>query len=739
MFTFTPPGPLRPLRHCLAAVCSALLIAAPAHAAGNPAQQFQQWSSDNWINRNISLAELGFAAPGVLDSGGTRREYYLPVPAGIAISDAAIQLNARYLRADGGRTSMMLSIDGYPVAARRFNEEQGNASQTIGVDGLPRADGFVRFGVNWSSVLSEQVCTDQRAPGNALRIAADTSFSYRFQRSAITTLSAAWGALPTSPTLLVAGHGLSGAAYDTAWRTGVALERQGKHVRIVVLPAVGDNIDLSRTDIPANLQGLPAFAALSGRQPQHRIKDAAELGALLALGEHGPLQADLVVTDEALNSAMRQALDALQAQIASVAPEAASAYANWITSGFSVLTPGRAADQLSVVRFGASPAIAIPATLGGKAAGLLASLWSKLAAMPVIGVQQASAPRLDDNAVLMSQFGAIAGSIDVLNRADRTVMFELGAVATDGRLPQALAFDLSAAPSINGEAPVVSVFLNDFLLGARLLNADGRPQRVTVDIPRYALSARNELRVTFVRQPTQLRCHDQPTAFPVSILPGSHIRLGKASLDDDFTGVAGKFSNAATLMIPQAWQQQPGSSLPQLIRIASAVGFPINAVDLQVVTPGQTARPQRPFLAFDVALDGYQPAAALHDGKLILRSGKQQALEVSGIDRLATIEVTRASGETGVIYRNIGAHAPVPEGSFRLTRGNLAVLGDSGLLLQIDSDDPGGAKLAEAANPQSLWDRHMVLWLIIMGVIAFILIAARVTHVRKRKQPQEGA
>jgi len=55
----------------------------------------------------------------------------------------------------------------------------------------------------------------------------------------------------------------------------------------------------------------------------------------------------------------------------------------------------------------------------------------------------------------MSQFGAIAGSIDVLNRADRTITFELGAVASDGRLPQALAFDLSAAPSINGEAPVV--------------------------------------------------------------------------------------------------------------------------------------------------------------------------------------------------------------------------------------------------------------------------------------------
>src|SRR5450830_975195 len=124
MFTSTSSFPARRLRHCLAAVCSTLLIAVPAAAAGNPAQQFQQWSADNWITRTISLAELGFTTPGVLDSGGNRREYYLPVPAGIVISDAAIQLNARYLRADGGRTSMMLSVDGYPVAARRFNEEQ---------------------------------------------------------------------------------------------------------------------------------------------------------------------------------------------------------------------------------------------------------------------------------------------------------------------------------------------------------------------------------------------------------------------------------------------------------------------------------------------------------------------------------------------------------------------------------------------------------------------------------------
>src|SRR5207248_6291501 len=116
------------------------------------------------------------------------------------------------------------------------------------------------------------------------------------------------------PIVLVTGNKLSAQAYDAAWRVGVALERAGKHPRIRALPAVGDVIDLQNVVVPAVLKRIPAFAAIAdgGRR---KIRDIAEVGALIALGGAGPVQADVVIGDRSAPGVIGQALDALRAQI----------------------------------------------------------------------------------------------------------------------------------------------------------------------------------------------------------------------------------------------------------------------------------------------------------------------------------------------------------------------------------------------------------------------------------------
>lgn len=715
-----------------AAAVPAVSAAAPAGAA----QQFQAWSGERWIARSISLTELGFTAPAVLDNSNSKREFYLPVPSGVALSEAALQLNGRYLRADGGRTTMTVSIDGYPVAAKRLPDDLGDASQAVAVDGLPRSTGFVRVGINWSSVLNDLVCTDQRAPGNSLSITPDSRFSYKYERNAIDTLATAWSALPQRPVLLVAERNLSAPAFDTAWRTGVAMERNGKHALVRTLPGVGDLIDLSRTEVPAALLGLPAFAALADHNPKHAIKDQAELGALLVMGEHGPLRADVVITDAALLAGLREAFGALYAQVKAQRPDAADALAALLAANFSVLEAAAGPEQIRLTQFGGNPAITIPAASVAKAAALLGSLWRPTAVGTAITVGAAENAKLDGDTMLLSQFGAIAGTLDVLARTERSVVFDLGAVSMDGRLPDRLSFDLSAAPSINDEAPIASLFINDYLLGAKKLVADGSAQRVTVAIPRYVLSARNEVRIAFLRQPTQVRCHDTPMAYPVSILPGSHIHLGEAPRKNDFIGMASQYGGASSLLVPDSWLAAPGASLPQLIRIADAAGLPVTRTSLQLVPAGQNGKPNGPFLALDVALDGYQPGAALHSGKLILQgNAKAPLLDLNGVERVATAEVISASGQNGIAYRNVGKQPTLSEAAFRLTNGNLAVLGNAGPLLQLNMDDPNGARTAALENPESLWERYMTLWLVLAGVLVLMMLVARVVHVKRRNKP----
>lgn len=714
---------------------AAVLCASPAVWA-DAANQFQQWNSDRWVNRTISLSELGLTSPAVFDGASVVREFYLPVPSDIPLDNATMQLNGQYLRVDGGRTSMTVSIDGYPVAAHRFTEDQGAIRQAIGIDGLPRNSGFVRFGVNWSSFISEQVCTDNRTPGNSLRINNDSSFSYRFDRNAIKTLASAWSALPNHPVILT-GKTLSFPAYDTAWRTGASLQKFGKKIQFKSLPAIGDTIDVSGINIPADLNTIPAFSHLGSATKEYVIRDLADIGALIALGDKGPLRADILITDADMLSQMRDATSALKAQIDANASAAATAYTTWIAQSFTALNDQQTGGQIRLAKFGGAPVISVPSNIGDKADGLFQTLWKPTAVSAALTVDKASTPAIDSELILLTrlgQFNAITGTIDVLSRADRSVSFDLGSVATDGRLPSEIVFDLSAAPNINGTQPIATVYFNDYLLGARQLTADGKPQRLSVDIPAYTLSARNEIRISFLRQPTQERCHDLPIAYPVSILPGSHLRLAKQSLGADFVGVAGKYADKSVLLVPDLWLTQPASSLPQVISIANATGFPTQHSTLKVIKTNDIAKPDSSFLAFDVLFE-VQPGASIRQGKLVINNNSHTPLlDITGIDRIATVEVQKIAGETGIVYRNAGTQPPKTIEGFRLTQGDMAVIGDAGVLLQMDKSDPNGAQLAAKSNPQSVWQRYMTVWLVLLALLLLVFITARIAHVRNRKK-----
>ena len=94
----------------------------------------------------------------------------------------------------------------------------------------------------------------------------------------------------------------------------MALERIGKQARIVSFTQVRDSIDLSGVRVPAELKLIPAFASLDGKG-LHTLDDAAQIGALLMLGQTPAFNADLAISDPQLLKAINESLDALQAQV----------------------------------------------------------------------------------------------------------------------------------------------------------------------------------------------------------------------------------------------------------------------------------------------------------------------------------------------------------------------------------------------------------------------------------------
>jgi hypothetical protein len=719
-------------RRC-AGIAAAALFALPvvSHAAG-PADVFRQWTSDPWVERSVSLAELGITNPVVLQGtdNDARHELFLPVPAGLQLQSARLQLDADYLRGDGGRSVFVLSIDGYPVSARRFTDDKGDASLAIGVDSAPRDTGFIRIGASWSSTISDLVCADQRAPGNVLRILPTTRLRYRINRSELTSLATVWSTLPTRPVLLVADKSLSQPAYDAAWRIGLALERAGKHVQVRTLPAVGDTIDLGSINIPSDLRGIAAFNALA-TGGQHQIANDAEVGALLALGPRGPFQADIAIADPAMVTAINGALDALAAQMGTTD---AAAFDQWRQGANALAGAALTAGQVALKSLGGVPLVAVSADGGAEAALLFDSLWKPLAGGPAITVKKVTRPPTEDR-ILLSTLGGQPGSFDVGSRSDWTTTFGIEDVATDGRAPVAIVADLSAAPDSANAGPVASLYLNDFLLGAQTLVPDGQPYRMRVSVPSYMLAARNVVRITFLRQLTKVRCYDQQTSYPVSVLPTSHIELGEVAAGNNFAGLRRAFAGGATVLIPASWMASAPTTLPRAIVYANVAGIPLANSQLQLVAAdraGAAVSPGRAFLAMDLKVEKPLAQVDTAQGHLTLVNDKTTLVDATGLAGGSVLQVVESGGQRGVLLQDLSAGTPLPQEPVLLGRGDVAVLGAKGVSLEVDSHDPQGARLAVDANPESLWIRYRPFWIVLIVLLVIVLLAARVAFTRRR-------
>ncbi|MFM0207025.1 cellulose biosynthesis cyclic di-GMP-binding regulatory protein BcsB [Paraburkholderia sediminicola] len=713
---------------------------APAVAA-DLADAFAQLGGGRSESRTVSLADLGIREPVVLRAPDTIHELYLPVPAGLPIRGATLQMDGNYLRSDGGRTTLLLSLDGSPVLARNVNEAQGDGSISIGVDGSPRPSGFVRVGMQWSSVINDSFCTDQTAIGNLWRVAPTSRLTYQFDTAAINDVRTAWSALPPSPVVLVGGKRLSAAGYDAAWRIEALLMRGGANPVTRLLPSVGDTVDLANVSVPAALQPVPAFAALAALAAggQHKIANPAELGALLALAPASAFAPNVVVADDALRASVSAALDALRAQVVGVSPDAASAFDSWRNGAAGALGAPLAAGEVKLARLNGLPAVVVGDSTGVAA---LSRAWTPIDVSNRLVVHELSrAPNIsaggDSDKLALSLVGGEPRTLDVLTSASWEANFDLAAVSGHDKVPRKVVLDLVAAPASNRNAQTASVFFNGVLIGSQLLDTNGRAQRVEADIPVYALGATNQLRVLFQRQP-EGGCQPRAQGYPAAVLPGSYLQLGTAPLDDDFTGMVVRFSTGTNLLVPDAYLDDPLASLPRVARIANAASIAPTHAILTVLPNGQSAKPDNAFLALDVALDKENAHARFAGDRLTLtgRSGNVLA-DMSGLNGLGVIEVIRASGTPGVVYRTLGTTAPVLPATLAPLRGDVALVDASGVLKQFDTQHAGAVPPTD--NPRGWIAGHWAAWGVPTVVIILLLLLLWAAHVGRRRAAARAA
>lgn len=624
-----------------------------------------------WVPRTVTFADLGFTEPVVLGYPDTIKEIYLPVPPGINLDGATLQLNASYVRADGGRTTVVYAIDGAPVVANGITADRGDASATIPIDGKPRPSGFVRLNVDWrTAVARENTCADARTPGNILRIEPSSKFVFKYDGSAIRDLATAWASLPAKPTILIGSNKVSPEVYDAAWRVGVALERAGK--RPIIRTADGSGV-----------APQAAMAAASGAQQQAT----------------GPAEPDIVIAGPGTGQ--------------QVGPK-----------------------QIALGNVGNRPVILVSPDAGAQAAGLFTQIWQQAAAGSNLTVNAVDMPRNNDsNAVSLQYLGAKPASFDVLAHADWNASFDIGSVAADGKGPGTLVIDVAASPSAARTPPVVSVFMNEVLLGAKEMEATGKRERIVAPVPRYALQTRNVIRVSFVRQLASDRCRETPEPYPVSVLPSSHMLLDKIEPSSDFTGLMSKFASGGTLAVPQSHLSDAAGTLPRVIRMASATGLSPVKAKFMPVADGSQPKIDGPYLAVDVvpkdvADSGVKP----EKDRLYLAGSKDQPLlDVRGLNRVGMLEVFGKGDNLGAVYRTLGSQPPLMEKPIALSGGNLAIMGNNGLRTEVNTNDPSGQGIMKEARP-GLFERGYWWLLPIVLVALFVGLLVFASRMRRRNR-----
>lgn len=725
------------LRRALIAAGLALPMAAVASPAGDALRRLQ---SDDWITRDTSLADLGISEPVVLSNSDAHQDFYLPVPRGVPIADATLNFDARYTKDEPGRTNAVLWADGVPLAAQNIADGNGPVLRNLPLEQRLRSTGFLRLGVDWQSEIALRRCESNRATANALTISPQTRLSYRYDASAIGNLDDAWSTLPGKPVLLVSDTKLDQQAYDSAWRMGVAMQRAGKRVDVKAFPAVGDEIDTRALQVPAGLAQAPVFAAVAGKE-RHKLASAAEIGALLVLGAPA-VTGDVVIASPALRAKLNAALDALQTELASD-PDAADAFKSWRQARAPLAGADMAAKEVRLAPMGRLSVIAVAPDAGAQAAGVFNAAWRRILVSRQVQVQTATPPQsFQGDGVRLSALGGAPDSFDVVARGDWNVNFPLASVSSDGRMPDELVIDLAAAPGASSTRPVASVFWNGILLGAKQLDADGRPERLTARVPGYALGVNNAVRVSVQRQPVSVDCNEIPQGYPVSVLPTSHVKPGQPQPDGTFTGLLPLLAGNPQVLVPDSYLANAPTSLKQLIGIATASGVSATRAELAVSPAGQAAKPARTFLAMELPLEGAKPKVRVSDQKQLQVAGRSATwLDISGLSGLSTAEVVSSGGQDGVLWHALGPQSGKLDTPFVLNRGDIAVIAANGPVAWIDSTNPDASKPPGAGESAFFEWRRYISWSVpalSFGLLVLVLVLILALRVTRRKNKGNG-
>ncbi|MWD26395.1 hypothetical protein E0K89_002780 [Aquicoccus sp. SCR17] len=260
----------------LAKALLCLLLAAPALHA-QPEERQPAAPAKQLIERRISLSEIGFDRGLEFDRLSGRRVLYFPLAPAEAMGRASLHLALRY--GETLRTARALTVR-IGDRTERAVDLDGTGSEEIAIE-LPAealTGPFLKVELIYSGANSEQVCIDERASGDFLRVLPRSALVMGLDSDGLTSPLTVERLLPGRVSLLLPGEELAPPALAFALRAAARYDAEAGGL------ALHDT--LPRRSAALWDRGVLAYERGSDEAPDLRVKPYRGLPGLRFSGDN---------------------------------------------------------------------------------------------------------------------------------------------------------------------------------------------------------------------------------------------------------------------------------------------------------------------------------------------------------------------------------------------------------------------------------------------------------------------
>ena len=578
----------------------------------------------------VTLGDIGFVNGLRFSNLGGRRDIFVPVPTpesdALTVSDLVLVIDD--VSAHDARRNLEVQVNDRTATAIALDGNSRGRSIRVPLGKTVPKDGYLKLSFLYSGAATVDRCIDVRATGDTLTIAPETGIDISVGQAAMLGVGTTAALMPRDVAIILPPRRAAANEIATAITIARSLISSGRHVSFY--------------------RGYDALPQLSQRDADGRWTR----GIILV----GPLA---------------EAIGVLDSPVAKIAgdPRSFGMLATGRIAGLPVLVISDT-DLVSAGRLFASPLLAITRGVPSATAG---------AATPV---------NLPTDRITFDQLAVAPAQVEVYGRADLVAVIDTRRLPSATR-PTRLLLDLIVAPDGAGEKAVVSVFVNERLLGSAVA-ATSDTTHLDLALPDGLVGTIANVRAVIERDSTQGDCRFEPQGYPAQLLGSSSLVLASTDgVPHDFSDLSPRFEHGLELLLPVAAADQPSLMLGLVAEAVHQLSPNVTPLVVNFTAAGSAPTPGEPFIAVsDIPPAGATPRVSFDRGRVAVtdRAG-HTLLDLGGFAGGAVAQIVAAGDYPGLWIKPMSTDgsAPAPA-ELHLDHGDVAFVDANGVALAMSTE-----------------------------------------------------